>query len=158
LFPDYLRTKKEQQNNILDLLSDDDSEDDSEDDSDYESDSEDDEPYIPVPIDYNFVNDKVINFFKPKMRYNDGPRTHYKLQYINNGKKKTGHQVDLFIINQMFKHFDICPLTCKHTYAKLLRDFKKEHDTNFFDDYSTEDIKFWDDKRRTNKFNPSLVK
>jgi hypothetical protein len=121
-----------------------------------ESEDEDEEPYIPPEVDNKYVNKKVIKFFTPKLFFKKRGDS-YCFNYINDNKKKSVRNSD-FIINQMFKHFDLCPLTAKNTYIKLIRDLKKKNNTKFINDYHAENIKFWSNKKKTNKFNPSLVK
>jgi len=125
--------------------------------TEYETEDEEDEPvYIQPPYDNKYVNKKVIKFFTPKLFFKKRGDT-YIFNYTQDNKKKNlrGNE---FLINQMFKHFDLCPLTAKNTYIKLIRDFKKKNNTKHINDYHIEDIKFWTNKRKNNKFNPSLVK
>ena len=120
-------------------------------------DDEDDEPaYIQPPYDNKYVNKKVINFFTPKLFFKKRGDS-YLFNYINDDKKKSIKNSE-FVINQIFKHFDISPLAAKNTYIKLIRDFKNKNNTKWINDFHAEDIKFWDGKKKTNKFNPSLVK
>ena len=126
--------------------------------NEYDTDEDDDdEPaYIQPPYDNKYVNNKVIKYFKDKLFFKRRGES-YVFYYVNH-KKTVNAKNSEIIINQMFKHFDLCPLTAKNTYIKLIRDFKNKNNTKHINDYHAEDIKFWQNKRKNNKFNPSLIK